>query len=53
MSSKDSCVWGALKSGAIEGGFGARLIYLDPNNVGNIYVGASEVLRGQVSDFQD
>lgn len=44
---------GALKSASAEGGLGARLIYLDPNNVGKFYIGASEVLRGQTSDFQN
>lgn len=44
---------GALKSASTEGGFGARLVYLDPNNIGKFFIGASEVLRGQTSDSQN
>lgn len=43
----------ALEGVAGEGGLGARLIYLDPSNLGKFYVGASEVLRGQASDSQN
>lgn len=36
-----------------EGGIGARLIYLDPKNIGRFYVGASEIFRGQTDDFEN
>lgn len=35
-----------------EGAMGARLIYIDPHEVGQFHVGASQLLRGQFTDFQ-
>ncbi len=35
-----------------ESAVGARLIYIDPHEVGQFHIGASQLLRGQFSDFQ-
>ncbi len=36
-----------------EGAAGARMIYLDPNNIGKFYIGVSEVFQGQVDNFEE
>ncbi|MFH1255487.1 MAG: hypothetical protein V1667_03395 [bacterium] len=36
-----------------EGATGARMIYLDPNNIGKFYIGVSEVFQGQVNNFEE
>ncbi len=39
-------------SGIGETAIGGRIIYIDPKETGKFYVGASELLRSEISDFQ-
>lgn len=39
--------------GMSEAGAGMRLIYINPNETGKFYIGAQEMFRGQLDNFQD
>lgn len=39
--------------GKVEGAFGGRVVYVNPEHTGTFYVDASQELRGQVNDLQN